>query len=211
METAEKYTDPQKEQYQANRVAHWDKVAQKMRHWKGWGGAYHRRLNEIYAHMIPPGANVLVVGCSDGDLLASLEPALGTGVDISPEMVALAKEKHPDLTFLNASEDQFTTEGKYDFIIFSDVLNDVWDVQTIFDHVRQFASPDARVIINTYNRLWEPVLLAAEKLGSAKPGRGKNWLTVWISADCSIYRDMKSSNQPRRYSCRWASPRWHLF
>lgn len=178
METEQNYLDLTKENYQANRVAHWNSVALKMRHWQGWGGYYHRRLNEIYARMIPPGAKVLEIGCSNGDLLASLKPADGTGVEISPEMTALAKDLHPELRLINQSEDVFLVEGNFDFIIFSDILNDVWDVQSIFDHVRQFASPDCRVIINTYNRLWEPALLVAEKLGLAKPGRGKNWLTV---------------------------------
>jgi hypothetical protein len=178
LETPQEYTDMQKERYQANRIAHWDKVARKMRHWKGWGGYYHRRLGELYAHMVPPGAKVLMVGCDDGDLLASLKPEVGTGVEISPEMATLARERHPELDIVQSSEDQFDVDSQYDYIIFSDVLNDVWDVQAVFDHVRPFAAPDARVIINTYNRLWEPVLLAAEKLGLAKPGRGKNWLTV---------------------------------
>ena len=34
------------------------------------------------------------------------------------------------------------------------------------------------MIINTYNRLWELPLLIAEKLNVAKPGKGKNWLTI---------------------------------
>jgi SAM-dependent methyltransferase len=178
LEIEQNYSNLPRENYQASRVAHWNKVALKMRHWQGWGGYYHRRLNEIYARMIPGGAKVLEIGCSNGNLLASLKPAVGTGVDISPEMVCLAKDLHPELNFINESEDKFITEGDFDFILFSDILNDVWDVQSIFDHVRHFASPDVRVIINTYNRLWEPALLIAEKLGLAKPGRGKNWLTV---------------------------------
>ncbi len=178
MKTKQQFNDPAKEIYQANRIADWDSVAQKMRHWRGWGGDYHRRLNEIYAHMIPPGARVLEIGCGNGDLLASLQPAVGVGVDFSPKMVALAMELHPDLHFINASADEFLVDNSFDFVIFSDILNDVWDVQRIFEHLRQYASPDVRIIINTYSRLWEPVLRLAEKLGLSKPGLGENWLTV---------------------------------
>lgn len=178
MKTKQQFNDPAKEIYQANRIAHWDTVAQKMLHWRGWGGYYHRRLNEIYAHMIPPGARVLEIGCGNGDLLASLQPAVGVGVDISPKMVALAMELHPDLHFINASADEFLVDNSFDFVIFSDILNDVWDVQRIFEHLRKYVSPDVRIIINTYSRLWEPVLRLAEKLGLSKPGLGENWLTV---------------------------------
>ena len=113
MEIEQNYSNLPKENYQASRVAHWNKVALKMRHWQGWGGYYHRRLNEIYARMIPQGARVLEIGCGNGDLLASLKPAVGTGVDISSEMVALAKDLHPELNFINESEDQFITEGRF--------------------------------------------------------------------------------------------------
>ncbi len=178
MEAKLKFSDPAKAAYHAGRIAHWDSVALKMRHWQGWGGYYHHRLNEIYGHMIPPGSRVLEIGCGNGDLLASLKPALGVGVDIAPEMTALARELHPGLTFINASADEFSVADRFDFIIFSDILNDVWDVQTIFEHIQQFAAPDVRIILNTYSRLWEPVLRLAERLGLSKPGLGENWLTV---------------------------------
>ncbi|KAF0109683.1 MAG: glycosyl transferase family protein [Chloroflexi bacterium] len=178
MDLEKKTCEPTAEKYQAERASHWNSVAQKMRHWKGWGGYYHRRLNEIYACMIPQGARVLEIGCGNGDLLASLKPRVGAGVDFSPEMVALAKELHPELQFINGSADQFDVEGSFDFIILSDILNDMWDVQAVFEHIRQFASPDVRVVINSYSRLWELPLTIAVKLGLSKPGLGQNWLTV---------------------------------
>lgn len=128
--------------------------------------------------MIPAKGRVLEIGCGNGDLLASLKPAYGVGIELSAQMIALAEELHPDLVFINASADDFSVEGRFDYILFSDILNDVWDVQTIFEHIRQFASPDARIILNTYSRLWEPVLRLAERLGLSKPGLGENWLTV---------------------------------
>lgn len=172
------FADPIMEKYQAKRIAHWNAIAQKMRHWKGMGGYYHQRMNQVYSHLIPPGSRVLDIGCVDGNLLASLKPSVGIGVEIAPEMTALARERHPEFTYITSPEDRFSVEGTYDYIIFSDILNEVWDVQAIFDHVRQFAAPDVRIIINTYSRLWEYPLMLTEKLGLAKPEVGKNWLTV---------------------------------
>jgi SAM-dependent methyltransferase len=166
------------EQHQAERSAHWNKVAQKMRHWRGWGGYYHRRLNEIYSCYIPKGARVLEIGCGNGNLLASLKPEPGVGVDLSSEMIALAKEIHPELRFVVASAEDFKVEEKFDYVVLSDILNDVWDVQTLFEHLKPFLNANGRVLINVHSRLWEFPLTLAEKLGLSKPGLGKNWLTV---------------------------------
>lgn len=164
--------------YLQQRRQHWDAVARKMRSWKGWGGYYHHRLNEIYARMVPPGGRVLEIGCGDGGLLASLKPLKGVGVDFSPEMIALARERHPELEFILASGEGFETREKFDTVIFSDILNEVWDVQALFEHVRGFLNPDARVLINAHSRLWELPLTLSVSLGLSKPGLGKNWLMV---------------------------------
>jgi trans-aconitate methyltransferase len=51
------------------------------------------------AEIIPPGGRLIEVGCATGDLLASLHPADGLGVDISPAMIERAARKHPELRF----------------------------------------------------------------------------------------------------------------
>ena len=171
------YVDEVKEQYQQQRKAHWDAVADKMRRWTGLSGYYHRRLNQVYASLIPPGSRVLDIGCGDGRLLASLKPALGVGVEVSDGMAALARERNPQFTYIVSIEEEFEVEGTFDYILFSDILNEVWDVQALFDHVKQYCSPRTRIMINTYDRLWEYGLMATEKLGLAKPMIGRNWLT----------------------------------
>jgi len=166
------------EYYQENRRIHWDKVAQRMRKWNGLGGYYHRRLNEIYAHVIPQGSRVLELGCGDGNLLGSLKPARGLGVDLSPEMIALARERNPSIQFDVASAQEFCTDEKFDFVILSDILNEVWDVQILLEKVRERLDVGGRLLINVYSRLWELPLRIAEKANLSKPGLGENWLTV---------------------------------
>jgi len=166
------------EYYQENRRIHWDKVAQRMRKWNGLGGYYHRRLNEIYAHVIPQGSRVLELGCGDGNLLGSLKPARGLGVDLSPEMIALARERNPSIQFEVASAEEFCTDEKFDFVILSDILNEVWDVQILLEKVRERLDVGGRLLINVYSRLWELPLRIAEKANLSKPGLGENWLTV---------------------------------
>ena len=162
--------------FHENRQAHWDNVARQAK--KGWGGFYHRRLAEIYSFLVAPGQRVLEIGCAMGDLLAAVKPCYGVGIDISQGMIQQAAHLHPELKFTQADAHTLDLDAKFDVIILSDLLNDVWDVQTVLCRVKQMSLPETRVIINSYSRLWEPVLGLAEKLGLAQPILYQNWLTV---------------------------------
>ncbi|NIS80718.1 MAG: glycosyltransferase [Anaerolineales bacterium] len=164
--------------YKSARQAHWDALAKRLDHWRGWGGYYHKRLVEIYRHLIAPGQTVLEIGCGEGDLLAKLEPALGVGIDLSLEMVRRAKRRHPNLDFIQADAHQMCLDKQFDFIILSDLLNDLWDVQDTLTQISHLSHPRTRVILNSYNRLWEIPLAVAARLGLAKPNLFQNWLTV---------------------------------
>ncbi len=160
------------------RRAHWDNVAQKLENWKGWGVYYRRRVAQVFKFNIPQDQDILEIGCGSGDLLAFLEPKYGLGMDISPKMVTLAKKSHPSLDFLQMDAFDFTLKRKFDVVILSDTVNDLWDVQSTLENVRRHLKPKGRLVINFYNRLWEwPINLAAG-LGVAKPTLLQNWLTV---------------------------------
>jgi len=71
------------EQFYQERSSHWDKVANKLEKWRGWSGYYQKRISQIYQFNIPPGQEVMEIGCGSGNLLASLNPSFGLGIDIS--------------------------------------------------------------------------------------------------------------------------------
>ena len=164
--------------YQAERVAHWDNVAAWMETHGGVGGAYQRRLAAIYKFFVPAGSRVLEIGCACGDLLAALRPSRGVGIDFSAEMIKRARARHPDLDFVQMDAHALELNESFDFIILSDLVNDVWDAQQIFEQIRRLATPQTRVILNLYNRLWELPLSAARRLGLARPNLNQNWFTV---------------------------------
>jgi SAM-dependent methyltransferase len=164
-------------QYRDERQNYWDEFAQSLEHWEWIRGYYHRRLAAIYGFLIPPAMRVLELGCSQGDLLASLRPSHGVGVDLSERMLQRARARHPQLEFLHADVHEFLPEERFDFIILSDLINELWDVQRVLELVARCSVPSTRVVINTYSRLWEIPRRLAEKLGLAKPQLSQNWLT----------------------------------
>ena len=186
--------DDGRSKYTQARVRHWNEVARNLATWTGWGGYYHRRLTQVYQSIVAPGQSVLELGCARGDLLAALKPALGVGVDFSEEMVRAARQRHPHLRFVHADVQTLHLPEKFDVIILSDLVNDLWDVQAVLSKISQFATTPSRIVINSYSRLWEPILGVAQWLGLATPTLYQNWLTVedltglLNLADCEVIK-----------------------
>lgn len=172
-----KGTSGAKAAFNTRRGVHWDTVA--TRNAGKWSHYYHERLREIYAFLVPPGGRVLELGCGCGDLLASLSPSCGVGVDFSGEMVRKARATHPGLEFVEGDVHDLHLEGRvFDTIILSDLVNDVWDVQEMLDRVQDHCDARTRVILNFYSHVWEMPLRAGQLLGLSTPTLEQNWLTV---------------------------------
>lgn len=164
--------------YQQTHITHWDQVAQKRDRWNGLGGWYHKRLEQIYKFIVNPHQRILEIGCGKGELLASLKPSHGVGIDFSAEMIARAKAAQPNLEFHQLdAHDLSALEGEFDVIIFSDTINDLWDVQRALEQVKKFCTPHTRLILNFYSHLWQFPLTIAQKLNLASPMLAQNWLT----------------------------------
>ncbi|MDP1715422.1 MAG: glycosyltransferase [Anaerolineales bacterium] len=164
--------------YQQTRITHWDTVAKKRDTWRGLGRWYHLRLMDVYKFLVSPNQRVLEIGCGMGELIASLQPSHGVGVDFSTEMIARAKQRHPDIEYNQLdAHDLSSLEGKFDVIIFSDTVNDLWDVQRALEQVRKFCTPHTRLMLNFYSHLWQLPLTLAQSLNLAAPMRSQNWLT----------------------------------
>ncbi|MFZ5877756.1 MAG: glycosyltransferase [Chloroflexota bacterium] len=164
--------------YQHTRIAHWDALAQRRESWRGGGGWYHRRLREVFRFLVHPGQRVLEIGCGEGGLLAALQPSRGLGVDFSAEMIQRGRAKHPELEFVLAdAHDLSAVSGPFDAILLSDTINDLWDVQRVFEQLRPLCTPRTRLVINFYSHLWEFPLSILQRLGLASPTLDQNWLT----------------------------------
>lgn len=162
--------------HQKKRQRHWDSIAKEMDTWHGWNSYYNLRLQHIYKFLIPPKMKVLEIGCGAGNLLAALQPEFGVGVDVSKEMIKSARKKHPNLTFIHTDIHEFESQKRFDYIILSDLINELWDVQEVFNIINSLTHSGTRIIINYFSRLWEWPLAVARALGVAKPNLVENWL-----------------------------------
>ncbi|HKQ37247.1 MAG TPA: glycosyltransferase [Verrucomicrobiae bacterium] len=139
---------------------------------------YHALLRRYFAFLVAPGLRVLELGSGLGDLLAALKPARGVGVDFSARMVEQARQRHPQLEFEVAEAGEWRSQEQFDYILLSDLVNDVPDVQAILQEAARHATPDTRLVLNFFNYLWRPILAAAEKVGAKSPTLIQNWLSL---------------------------------
>jgi ubiquinone/menaquinone biosynthesis C-methylase UbiE len=164
--------------YQKRRMEHWDAVAHKRDHWQGMGRWYHDRLGQVFKFIVVPNQRILELGCGKGDLLALLQPERGVGVDFSAEMIERARTKYPNLQFIQADAHDLSGIGEtFDTIILSDLVNDLWDVQRVFEQITPLCHPHTRLVINFYSHLWQLPLGMAQSLNLANPTLEQNWLT----------------------------------
>jgi len=167
------------EEYVQSWAAFFDHYAVTVEHWRRRNAGYHRALASLARFYVPKGSSVLEVGSGTGDLLAATQPRRGVGVDISGEMVGLAQKKYPDLEFHQMAAESLDLRGEeFDYILLSDLAGFLFDIRLVFERLRSVCHPETRVVMHWYSRAWQPVLVAAEKLGLKYPQPLLNWTTV---------------------------------
>lgn len=157
---------------------HFDHMAHKRDYWIAKNNYYYNDLKTILQFIIPEGASVLEVGCGTGDLLNSVKPSFGIGIDVSSEMVQIAKSKYPHLEFLALSAERIDelNQRKFEYIIISDTLGYLEDIQKVIEKIKTVCSEDTRVIFTFHNFFWQPILKISEWFNLKMPQERLNWL-----------------------------------
>jgi ubiquinone/menaquinone biosynthesis C-methylase UbiE len=142
---------------------------------------YNQDIEKLCKFLIPQNSRVLEIGCGIGNLVSSVKPQRGIGVDFSPMMIEIARSLHPDLEFIVADSHKLNAidiKKPIDYIILSNLISYVDDIQTTLLEVRKICHENTRVIITYHNYLWEPLLKLAEKIGQRSPQPiNLNWIS----------------------------------
>lgn len=141
-----------------------------------------REYRKVLAHylnlIIPRHASVLEIGTSSGFLLKSLKASAKIGIDSDPQAVECARACNPGAEISLGKGEDYVPASVPDYVVISDTLNHVEDVQAVLERVRSYARPETRLIITSYNTLWRPLLAFASALRlRASDGAPQNWLS----------------------------------
>ncbi|OEJ66397.1 glycosyltransferase [Magnetovibrio blakemorei] len=143
---------------------------------------FYHEDHQYFRFLVSEKQRVLELGCGNGDLLASLDPAYGMGIDYSQSMIDSAKNRHPNLTFFVGDIENLDVlkqiQGPFDAIILDDTIGDLEDVVHTFLSLHAHCTQDTRIVVAYHSPLWRPVLRLAEKFGLRMPTVEKNWLTL---------------------------------
>jgi ubiquinone/menaquinone biosynthesis C-methylase UbiE len=154
-----------------------EKIAEKRDKWKNKNKYYWKDLENFSNYLIPEHASVLEVGCGTGDLLANLKTKNKTGIDFSPKMIEIAKKKYPNIHFQIMDAENINFERKFDYIIISNTIGYLEDVQKVFAELKKVSHSHTKIIVTYYNFLWQPFFSFGEFLRLRMKQPEQNWLS----------------------------------
>ncbi|MDG5818619.1 methyltransferase domain-containing protein [Natronococcus sp. A-GB7] len=94
------------------------------------------------------GERVLDLGCGTGELTAAVSDAGATavGLDSSGEMIATAREAHPDCSFVRADATTFDADEPFDAVLSNAALHWIDDQDAVLETVQNALRPGGRFV-----------------------------------------------------------------
>src|SRR5215468_5118253 len=158
-------------------------IASRRESWIKRNHYYYELLGRLLRFLVEPQKNVLSVGCGTGFHLAAVAPKEGKGTDVCAEIVDIARQRNPSCEFAVAFPDKvefralFESAEKFDYILLNNI-GDTVDVLEALRNLRSLCQRHTRLLITTYNHLWEPFVTFAEWTGMKVPRAEQNWLST---------------------------------
>jgi len=159
--------------------------AEKKIYWRKRNWYYHESITNQLKFFIPENSSVIEIGCGAGDTLHKLKPNPGVGIDKNKYLLEEGKGKYPELTFLlsdiedtNPLEELISKNQKFDYIIISDLIGTLEDIQSVFEKMKQISHRRTKIFVTYYNYFWNPILKLGEFINLKLNEREKNWLYI---------------------------------
>ena len=154
-------------------------VAPEWEYWQEKNRYYHQAMRNLVGGMVPPASQVLELGCGVGDLLASLEPACGIGLNVAQALTERARQKYPQFEFATVGVDSAKVPREFypQYVVMSNMLDYVYDIWDLLEDLKPLIREETMLVITSSNPLWAPLLRAASKLGLRMPDSPRNFIT----------------------------------
>jgi SAM-dependent methyltransferase len=159
-----------------------------------------------YRRRILPGHRVLEVGCGHGHLLSAVQPSAGLGIDSCPKAIEAARELYPHLSFRVAEPAYVPDLWHFDYIILSNVVNDLFDVQLVFEGLHAAAHPRTRLILHLTNPIWQTIHNVARRFSGIQARPKRNCLSQSGVADLLAISGWEVINQDARILWPFKTP-----
>ena len=164
------------DQVREARRRHQSAIAARRYEWVRSNAYFYDHLNRAIQYVVEPNKRVLEVRCETGELLASVAPSYGVGVEISDAMTEAARLRHPDLHFVTSDIESLDLGETFDYILFNHIFDTV-DILRALERIRRHCAPHTQIIVINYNYLWQSILDFASKVGLRSKFVEPNWVS----------------------------------
>ena len=165
--------------------SHFEKIAPDYDLYKSRASYYYYQLRKLLMELLPDAEkiSVLEIGCGTGQLLASLNPRRGLGIDISESMITIATSHwagRDELSFRVGDAESVSLDGNWDAVIMADVLEHLYDAQEALLQLGSQLPSGAKLIATWANPVWGPILHLLEMLKMKMPEGPHQWEPIPI-------------------------------
>ena len=180
-----------------NKKAYFEKLAPGRKKPRGINAYYWNEITNYCDYFSHEDISVLEVGCGAGELLNGIRAKRKVGIDFSPAMIDVAREKFRTIDFHVMEAEQLQLDEKFDLIILSNLIGYLDDIEEVFIQLHKVCHPHTKIIVTYYNYLWEPILKLGELIGLKKTTPLQNWLSLadinnlLYIAGFDVYRNTK--------------------
>lgn len=160
------------------KIQYFKNAAKNWRRYRQSRSYYWNQITRFISFYMTDTQSVIEIGCATGETLAQVPARRRVGIDFCDELIQQAREAHPSIEFHTMPAEDITLNEKFDVVIMSNLTGYLDDIELVLNQVRKLCHQRTRVIINTYNRLWEPLINVAEWLGIKRKSPEQNWLSM---------------------------------
>jgi len=164
--------------------------------WLKKNSYYYDQIKQLLSSIIPPGKSVLDAGCGCGHILDHLKPSRGVGIDFSGSMITEAQQRYPQSEFRKMDIEEVSDLNEtFEFVVSANSITEMTDIRQCLKSLYQVMTPETRLVIITYNYLWEPVLELGASLDLRPKSPSENWLSfndlngILVSANYEVVRE----------------------
>lgn len=139
-------------------------------------GLYQQKLGDLSRSWL------MEIGCGTGELLVSLSPQKGLGIDIAFNMLKIAQQKYSnrkEIGYLQAEAEALPilSEKFFGWIILPDILEHLHNLHLAFAELARISAKGTKIMISWADAKWSLILELLEKLKLKMPEGPHRWVS----------------------------------
>ncbi|MBN2301177.1 MAG: glycosyltransferase [Lentisphaerae bacterium] len=179
---------------------HFNTIAPKYDEWKKRNSYYYDCLKNFFRENTQETDNVVDIGCGTGSILAAVRGKHKLGVDISENMIRIARNKFPEIEFrVHDCETPLAEKHTFDVAILADVADHCADLLNLLENANLFLRKGGRLCITTMNPAWEPLYKLAELFKMKMPEGEHSFLPNQVLAGFLPLRGFRTIETSARF------------